>query len=1339
VITLKNKKFAILGAVITIIMLISSNFIFIPYLVGGDDFEPMDDPIEIYTIDDLYAIRHNLSGNYILMNDLDFQNDSHYVNATASKTGNTTGSGWLPIGIFTGTFDGQGYIISNLFINRSSTNNVGLFGETSNTAIIENVGLLNVEVIGDANVGGLIGKNYGLVNKSFTKGTITGGISNRAGGLVGNQETGAQISNCYSEVIVNGIGFVGGFSGNNNGQFINCYSIGHITGNSDTGGFIGNSKGVVSNCFYDNETSGQSDTGKGTGKNTSDMQTITTFSNAGWDIALYGDWDGETWYIENPSDYPRLGWEYIPMDGWNNSCPVSSDESPTNRSTDVSLDVGYWNVTISDADGNATSGTIVCSNGDNASWNDQLNGTRSLPLSTLSYSTNYTIWLNFTDGHCNVNETFWFITMDKPIYSPIVSTLPATNVEETSAKLYGNLTDDGGEPCVVGFEYDDSNISYVVEKKVVWDNGENDGLNGAYNSQLDTSYPFNSQEADDFMFDNDTNITNVQWWGEFYSEGSFPNPGEFKIIFYADNGTGDMPTGAGMPDPTSTALIVYNFSSVMGTSYGTDRYYYNVELPIPFFAEKDIKYWMAVQFVGNYTTTGFWAWSSNGENPERLNISVVGFPILSIPYWTVNEYNSDMAFYLETEFYSTKSSDEEFNVTLTSFNPGTLYHYRAVATNSNSTTYGEDMYFLTKPLPIMDLSADTISNTSINISWTNTANSTYVERNTTASWERGEGVFLYNGTDEYFIDTGLDRATTYYYQAWSYAEWTVNPTLHQWSDDYDSDFANTDEEAPVVVTNGSSGVEETSATLHGFLVDSGDGSCKVWFEYGFNTSYGYISSNTTKATGEEFNISIISLNPGQIYHYRAVAQNSNSTVYGEDMYFLTKPLAPTNLTIIRVTSGFNLSWEHGIGYNKSVMRRLDNTTPEIFDVFNIGATGASGANGNTGAISDGTYLYSTRWASNLIHRYDFAGNLIEEFSISGVTGLRDLAFDGSYMYGGSAGGTIYKMDFSTKTLIDTITGSFVCRGIAYNNDLDIFYVTQWGDPVYIVNRQGQVLSQFTLPQLGGSVYGLAYDNTQGTPYLLYFVQNNAKIYQWDLTLNTTTDWIYDVGAKVGSGAGMAGGLSIGFYKNSYCIVGCVQDASAPGVTDWLFAFTYSRGTFPATPQEGIEIYNGTENTFIDENVTIGTIYCYSIWEYTEWDDLYQFSNNFITNYKIFAVDPTISTLPATDITTVSAKLWGNLTDDGGEPCKVWFEYGETEAYGNITSYQYKSSNESFSVNIFGLKHLTNYHYRAVAENSNGTAYGEDMMFLTRPYAPTNFTATTFNSVNLTWTKGIGAN
>ena len=64
---------------------------------------------------------------YELMNNLDFDEDG---NGERDDSYNQ-GSGWNPIGTFTATFQGNGHVIENLFINRPTTNGVGLFGVSS--------------------------------------------------------------------------------------------------------------------------------------------------------------------------------------------------------------------------------------------------------------------------------------------------------------------------------------------------------------------------------------------------------------------------------------------------------------------------------------------------------------------------------------------------------------------------------------------------------------------------------------------------------------------------------------------------------------------------------------------------------------------------------------------------------------------------------------------------------------------------------------------------------------------------------------------------------------------------------------------------------------------------------------------------------------------------------------------------------------------------------------------------------------------------------------------------------------------------------------------------------
>ncbi|RLG28463.1 hypothetical protein DRO03_09765, partial [Methanosarcinales archaeon] len=105
---------------------------------------------------ELQNIRNNLDGDYYLANDID---------CSAFDYGD--GKGFMPIGtydsVFTGTFDGKGYKITNLYINRPSTDYVGLFGDIGSRGEITNTSLEDVDVNGSAYVGGLVGFNYGTI------------------------------------------------------------------------------------------------------------------------------------------------------------------------------------------------------------------------------------------------------------------------------------------------------------------------------------------------------------------------------------------------------------------------------------------------------------------------------------------------------------------------------------------------------------------------------------------------------------------------------------------------------------------------------------------------------------------------------------------------------------------------------------------------------------------------------------------------------------------------------------------------------------------------------------------------------------------------------------------------------------------------------------------------------------------------------------------------------------------------------------------------------------------------------------------------------------------------
>jgi hypothetical protein len=134
---------------------------------------------------------------------------------------------------------------------------------------------------------------------------------------VGGNNAGGAVSNSYSTCNVTGNVCVGGLVGYHWGTVTTSYSTGNVDGDVDVGGLVGAQFGssTVSNSFWDIETSGQATSDGGTGKNTTEMKAITTFSDAEWDIIGVADSGirnpSYIWNIVDTETYPFLSWQPV--------------------------------------------------------------------------------------------------------------------------------------------------------------------------------------------------------------------------------------------------------------------------------------------------------------------------------------------------------------------------------------------------------------------------------------------------------------------------------------------------------------------------------------------------------------------------------------------------------------------------------------------------------------------------------------------------------------------------------------------------------------------------------------------------------------------------------------------------------------------------------------------------------------------------------------------------------------------------------------------------------------------------------------------------------------------
>ena len=383
---------------------------------------------EIEDWNDLADLSEN--GEYALVSDLNEDSDG-YDDLASSSANN--GDGWEQIEEFTGTFDGQGYTISDLRMDRLGDDYKGLFGEIEDDATIRNLtirnadmrggryfgvlvgyfdgeditiedvnidnstiesdseraGLLigdtgtnvsgvvenihvagkvdspearqtgglagrirderveildssaNVTVIGDSEVGGLVGENDGVIERSYAIGNVTG-MDDNVGGLVGdNADSDAVIRESFASgnVISEEDDTVGGLVGVNDGLIIDSYalgdaeghdeiggllgvedgegietsySIGEVIGEDDIGGLLGvNGEDSVVDSYWDINTSDKDDSAAGVGLTTDEMQGSEAngsmeFDFNEWFIVEEGEEIGDSNVTPKKDGYPIL-------------------------------------------------------------------------------------------------------------------------------------------------------------------------------------------------------------------------------------------------------------------------------------------------------------------------------------------------------------------------------------------------------------------------------------------------------------------------------------------------------------------------------------------------------------------------------------------------------------------------------------------------------------------------------------------------------------------------------------------------------------------------------------------------------------------------------------------------------------------------------------------------------------------------------------------------------------------------------------------------------------------------------------------------------------------------
>ena len=483
-----------------------------------------------------------------------------------------------------------------------------------------------------------------------------------------------------------------------------------------------------------NEFNVPTDTGNGTtlhiGKNDFYHHTVLTPETRYY----YRIWEYTSW---NTSSKLSDG-NYNASEWYSGTYVILSNPNPANESTGIQPTVVLWNITMESQSGNIFNWTIQCSNdiGINASNND-INGSKfiNITLGNLSHNTTYTVWVNASETANNnwSNETFIFqtvlnnaptITFPNPSNESIDILLATTTWNATIVDADGdsfNWTIQGSRDIGINAGTDDTNGSKSI--------------NITDNLSHGVTYTVWVNATDG----NDT--TGTMFWFTVVEE-------VFVLVAECDFGgnpviAGDAPIISSVrPINESTGIIIYPFL--------------NVSVLEP--QSQNFNITWATNVSGSWVD---FAWNETCTSSETYRQRVTWVNASSTKFWWQVRIND------------TSTPPNWIN--------GTYYFTTSAYNWGNWSSWWEFDYSASLPT---NLAGAMYNWTVINLTWTKglyAADNTTILRNEsgwpTYPMSPSNGTIVYNGSLDYFNDTGLANATLYHYTAWSWNTTYQNHSL----------------------------------------------------------------------------------------------------------------------------------------------------------------------------------------------------------------------------------------------------------------------------------------------------------------------------------------------------------------------------------------------------------------------------------------------------------------------------------------------------------------------------------------------------------------------------------
>jgi len=520
---------------------------------------------------------------------------------------------------------------------------------------------------------------------------------------------------------------------------------------------------------------------------------------------------------------------------------------------------------------------------------------------------------------------------------------------------------------------------------------------------------------------------------------------------------------------------------------------------------------------------------------------------------------------------------------------------------------------------------------------------------------------------------------------------------------------------PTAATGAATAVGLSDAILNG-TVNANGVATTVFFEYGTTNSYGstaYATQSPVTGTSDTaVSAFIYELLPVTTYHYRVVAENTNGTTYGADMTFTTLPFPPTAVTDAATAIGVTSATLNG------TVNANDASTTVTFQYgtdTNYGVTVTADQSPLSGSTDTAVSKSISGLSSGVTYHYR-----VVAVNSGGTTYGGDMTFAT-----GSAAPTA-----TTNAASGIGSGSATFNGTVNANNSSTTVTFQYGtDTNYTrtVNADQSPVTGSTATAVSKTVNSLA----PNTTYHYRVVAENTNVTTYGADMSFTTS---------GSAPTATTSAATAVSTSGATLNGTVNANSDSTTVTFEYGLNTSYGSTIIAAQSPVTGNSDTAVSAVLTGLTSSTTYHFRVVAQNSSGTTYGADMSFFTGSS----GPTAVTQAASNIGATSATLNGTVNANNNQTT-VTFEFGLSTSYTRtFTANQSPvtgSTNTAVSKNLTSLVPNTTYHYRVVAENTNGTVYGADMTFTTGGSAPTATTsaATAVSTTGATLNGTVNAN